>query len=156
MTGLAPFWRKGRVNRRLELGHAREWLGRVSVTPRDPHRPITQFSGGNQQKIMLAKWLRTDPQILLLEEPTQGIDIEAKQTVLGLVADAAADGVAVLLCSSEAEDLAAVCDRVLVMRDGVVSEELHGGRATVPTIVAASLGDDRPVIHDQNQGAVLS
>jgi len=142
VTGLAPFWRRGRVDRRLEIGHTRDWLERVSVRPNDPARPITQFSGGNQQKVMLAKWLRTDPQILLLEEPTQGIDIEAKQTVLGLVADAASDGVAVLLCSSEAEDLVAVCDRVLVLRHGRVSAELSDAQMTVPTIVAATVGEN--------------
>lgn len=142
LTSLAPFWKAGHLNRRREREHALEWMQRVEVRPPDPARMITQFSGGNQQKLLLAKWLRTAPKILMLEEPTQGIDIEAKQTVLGLVERAAADGVAVLVTSSEAEDLIAVCDRVLVLRDGLISNELRGSETSVGEIIAQTLREE--------------
>jgi len=142
LTDLGPFWKAGHLNRGMEREHVLGWMHRVEVRPPDPERMITTFSGGNQQKLLLAKWLRTQPRILMLEEPTQGIDIEAKQTVLELVERAAAEGVAVLLTSSEAEDLVAVCDRVLVLRDGLVSAELGGSETTVGTIIAQTLRDE--------------
>jgi len=142
LTDLGPFFKGAHLNRRLERQHVLEWMQRVEVRPPDPARMITTFSGGNQQKLLLAKWLRTEPRILMLEEPTQGIDIEAKQTVLELVERAAAEGVAVLLTSSEAEDLVAVCDRVLVLRDGVISAELRGSETTVGEIIAQTLRDE--------------
>lgn len=142
LTSLGDFWKAGHLDRRGELRHVVDWMHRVDVRPVDPARMITQLSGGNQQKLLLAKWLQTKPQILMLEEPTQGIDIDAKQTVLGLVEQAAAEGVAVLLTSSEAEDLVAVCDRVLVLREGVVAAELRGPQTTVGQIIAQTLREE--------------
>ena len=75
---------------------------------------------------MLARWLRDDPAVLLLDEPTQGVDIGAKATIYAAVAQAAAAGTAVLVSSSDAKELLRLCDRVLVLRDGRVAAELHG------------------------------
>jgi ribose transport system ATP-binding protein len=137
---LRPLWSKGRLNRRAERAETREWGARVELQPLEPERPLARFSGGNQQKVVLAKWLRTSPRILLLDEPTQGVDVGAKASILALVADAAAQGMAVLLTSAEPEDLVALCDRVLVLRQGRVAAELVGASLTVDNVVDASLG----------------
>jgi ribose transport system ATP-binding protein len=88
------------------------------------------LSGGNQQKAMLAKWLQTRPSLLLLHEPTQGVDVGARQQIFQLTRNAAADGTAVVCVSTDYEQLAAVCDRVVVFGRGRVARELTGDQVT--------------------------
>ena len=110
------------------------------MRPPDAERPLLNFSGGNQQKVVLAKWLRTKPKVLLLDEPTQGVDVGAKAAIYELVAQAAKGGAAVLVSSSETKELAAICDRVLVLRDGVVVAEIDRAALTEARLVRESLG----------------
>ncbi|MBO0846543.1 MAG: sugar ABC transporter ATP-binding protein [Nocardioides sp.] len=128
-----------RVRRRSELREAARWFDACGVLPAQPEMELTQFSGGNQQKIVLAKWLRTQPQLLLLEEPTQGVDVGARAAIHRLIVDAAERGAAVLVASSETKELAQLCDRVLVLADGVVVEELSGSELTENRILHASV-----------------
>ena len=94
------------------------------------------MSGGNQQKVLLAKWLATDPQLLVLHEPTQAVDVGARHTIVGAVRAAAREGRAVIVASSDENELALLCDRVLVCSEGAVREELTGD-LTPERIVAA-------------------
>jgi ABC-type sugar transport system ATPase subunit len=87
---------------------------------------VGQLSGGNRQKVLFGKWLATGPRLLVLHEPTQGVDVGARAQLLGLVRSAAESGIAIVMASIEAEDLAVVCDRVLVLRQGRVAAELAG------------------------------
>jgi ribose transport system ATP-binding protein len=128
------------IDRARERSDVREWMARLEVRPPDQERPIAQLSGGNQQKAVLAKWLRTEPTLLVLDEPTQGVDAGAKATIYRHLAAAAATGVAAVVCSNEAKDLSAVCDRVLVLRDGTLVADLHGAALTEERIVSESLG----------------
>jgi ribose transport system ATP-binding protein len=96
----------------------------LGIVPPDPHLPISSFSGGNQQKALFAKWLLNDPRVLVLHEPTQGVDVGARMDILRAVEAAALDGASVVVCSIEPQDLAFVCDRVLVLRDGATVAEL--------------------------------
>lgn len=96
----------------------------LSVTPADPDLAVASFSGGNQQKLLLAKWLLGHPAVLLLHEPTQAVDVGARADILRAIGQSADAGTAVLLSSIEAQDLALVCDRVLVMRHGRIVHEL--------------------------------
>jgi ribose transport system ATP-binding protein len=112
----------------------------VEVHPLQPEREMALFSGGNQQKVMIAKWLRTEPVALLLDEPTQGVDVGAKATIYELISGAARRGTAVLLASSETKDLSEVCDRVLVLRDGRIVAEFDRASVTEARLVEASLG----------------
>jgi ribose transport system ATP-binding protein len=139
LADLRPLWRRGRIDRRAERADVGRWVRRVSLRPEHPDRPILQFSGGNQQKAVLARWLRTSPRVLLLDEPVQGVDVGAKRAILALVAEAAGNGMAIVICSSDANDLAEVCDRVAVMRAGEIVRELQGERLTAANIVAAAL-----------------
>jgi ABC-type sugar transport system ATPase subunit len=136
--------RFGAIRLGAERAEARSWAARVELRPAEPERPLTEFSGGNQQKVVLAKWLRTKPRLLLLDEPTQGVDIGAKAAIYQLVRRAAADGSAVLVASSDAKELAALCDRVLLIDQGRVTGELAGAALTETALVHAALAAVSP------------
>jgi ribose transport system ATP-binding protein len=139
LPNLRPLWRRFRIDRGAERREVGEWLGRVRLTPPDPDGSMSALSGGNQQKGVIARWLRINPRVLLLDEPTQGVDVASKSAIFGLIADAAAAGAAVLVCSSEAKDLAAICDRVLVLNHGAIAADLRGEALIEDRIVAAML-----------------
>ncbi len=135
LLNLRPFWRRGSLRRKPETAEADTWFERLNVQPRHGEElPLSTFSGGNQQKILLAKWLRLNPRVLLLEEPSQGVDVGAKLEVHRQIVAAARAGAAVVVCSSEVEELVALCERVLVIRNGYVSDELTGSRVNVTDI----------------------
>jgi ribose transport system ATP-binding protein len=96
------------------------------------------LSGGNQQKAVLGKWIQTNPQVLLLHEPTQGVDVGARKGIFQLVRDATKAGRGVLIASGENEDLGHLCDRVLIFRDGRVVKELRGLAVSAERIVEES------------------
>jgi rhamnose transport system ATP-binding protein len=129
-------WVRDKLARTMTEG----WIQKLSVRCRDAEQPIRELSGGNQQKIVLAKWLETNPQILILDEPTRGIDVGAKSEVHRLVAELAEKGVAVLLISSDLPEVLTMCDRVLVMREGRIVRELTRQEATSEAIIAAASG----------------
>jgi ribose transport system ATP-binding protein len=119
-----------RLNRRRMRSDVRKLLEQFDVRPPDPGLKYQSLSGGNQQKAMLAKWLQTKPSLLLLHEPTHGVDVGARQQIFQLTRKAAADGTAVLCVSTDYEQLAAVCDRVVVFGRGRVARELTGDQVT--------------------------
>lgn len=106
------------------------WAERVDLQPREPMKLVQTLSGGNQQKVIVARCLATDPQVLVLSDPTSGVDVGAREQIWGLVRGAAASGVSVVVASTDTADLAAMCDRVLVMRQGIVYGELAGTDVT--------------------------
>jgi ribose transport system ATP-binding protein len=130
----------GSIDQRAERREVGRWIDTVAVRPAEPERALELFSGGNQQKIVLAKWLRNEPKVLLLDEPTQGVDVGAKAGIFELIANAAVAGAGVLVCSSDAKELALICDRVLVMRDGAAVAELRRAELSEAELVRASLG----------------
>jgi ribose transport system ATP-binding protein len=99
-------------------------IERFGVKVANPGRPVRLLSGGNQQKVVLAKWLGTDPSILILDEPTAGVDIGTKSEILDRIRGLADEGRAVLIISSEYPELLAVSDRVLVVRDGSIVDDI--------------------------------
>ncbi|WP_140403770.1 sugar ABC transporter ATP-binding protein [Nocardioides sp. JS614] len=124
--GGGPFALTGR---RLER-HAGKLLRDLDVRPPEPTLAYASLSGGNQQKAMMAKWLVTGPKVLLLSEPTQGVDVGAREQIFTLIAEAARQGCAVVCSSSDLDQLAQICNRVLLMRRGVISDEVHGEAVT--------------------------
>lgn len=116
-------WSLGKVWRRQETDYV---LERYDVRPRGRDTVVATMSGGNQQKVLFGKWLLGRPRLLTLEEPTQAVDVGARAALLEATRQAAQEGAAVLYVSSEVEDLAAVCDRLLVLDDGVVVRDLTG------------------------------
>jgi ribose transport system ATP-binding protein len=133
---LRRFRRGLRLDHRGERTAVQEVLGRFDVRPADPDRPLVKLSGGNQQKALLARSLRMDPLVLLLHEPTQGVDVGARRGIFEILRDAAAAGASIVYSSIEYEDLANVCDRVLVFRRGRLVAELEGERLTKEAIAA--------------------
>src|SRR5690606_17579473 len=101
--------------------------------------PVGGLSGGNQQKVVLAKWLATQPTVLLLMDPTRGIDVGTKQELYQLLHRLAADGTSVLLYSTDYDELIGMCDRVMIMYQGRVTTELVGAEITEEAIVASAL-----------------
>jgi len=129
----------GVIRRALERAVAEQSVARLSIRLASLRQPIGELSGGNQQKAILARWLLTDPQILILDEPTRGIDIGVKAEFYDMIGALAADGRAILLISSELPELLALCDRVLVMAEGRLIADLPRGVATQETIMQAAV-----------------
>src|SRR5205814_7440094 len=102
--------------------------------------PVASLSGGNQQKVALARWLVTRPSLLILDEPTQGIDVGAKSEIHALVSELAAEGTAILMISSELPEVLGVSDRIAVMRAGTVVATLARDAATPEAVMAAAFG----------------
>jgi ribose transport system ATP-binding protein len=101
-------------------------IRRYGIQPPLPGLPAANLSGGNQQKVVLAKWLQREPQVIVMHEPTQGIDVGAKLEIFSEIEQAAQNGAGIILCSSEYEDLAHLCHRVLIFGDGRIAAELTG------------------------------
>ena len=107
-------------------------MARLRIKASSPRQKVGELSGGNQQKVLLARVLCLDPRILLLDDPTRGIDVGAKAEIQTLISELAADGMAVLLISSELEEVVEGADSVIVLRDGAVVGRL-GGEEVVRT-----------------------
>lgn len=112
------------------------YISELNVRPADPDRPIRNLSGGNQQKALLGRWLATKPEILILDEPTRGIDIGAKAEIQERVLELAAEGVSIVFISSELEEVVRLCDRIVVLKDHrMIAELVNGPEVTAEAIV---------------------
>jgi ABC-type sugar transport system ATPase subunit len=125
---------------RSERGIADKFMGELSIRGADLLAPVSRLSGGNQQKVVVAKSLAREPTILLLDEPTRGVDVGAKSEIYRLIDDLAKEGKAILLISSELEEVLSMADRILVMREGRVSGEFSRGEATQENVMTAATG----------------
>jgi ribose transport system ATP-binding protein len=132
------FFNGGRLRHGRETEAVRSLLNEFRVKPADPFAALSELSGGNQQKALLGKWLQRDPSVLLLHEPTQGVDVGAKRDVFDRLRKAAVEGAAVVIASAEYEDLAHLCDRVIVFRNGTPVAVMSGGELSAERIVEQS------------------
>lgn len=132
---LRKYFKRGMLNSRDEHERSLELMSEYLVRPPDPVRPASVFSGGNQQKIVITKWLQERPRILLLDEPTQGVDVGARREILRILRERVQQGAAALISSSDTEQLAAICSRVMVLRNGVVVGTLEGTEVTESAIL---------------------
>ena len=148
--------------RRLAQADRRRLFSRfadgLGLNPPEPSRPARQFSGGNQQKLLLAKWLAIEPKVCILDEPTRGVDVAAKATIHDAVRELAASGAAVLLISSDLPEVVALADRVAILRGGRLLGELTGDDITEDGILLAAnggagdgTGEGRPCLSDPAQ-----
>ena len=131
------------IRRRAELTELRPWLDRLQLRPPDPYAVVGKLSGGNQQKVVLAKWLSRGPKLLALHEPTQAVDVGAREVIVTAVKDAAAAGCGVLVASSDENELSMLCDRILVFRDGRIDQELNGPRRPDDIVAAIFSATER-------------
>ncbi|KIF71702.1 D-ribose transporter ATP-binding protein [Streptomyces sp. AcH 505] len=140
LTGLDQLGKGGLVSRALERGRAADWAVRLQLKYGRLTDPAGVLSGGNQQKVVLAKWLATEPAVLIVDEPTRGIDVGTKAEVHRLLSALAADGLAVLMISSDLPEVLGMADRVLVMHEGSIAAEIPRAEATEETVMAAATG----------------
>jgi rhamnose transport system ATP-binding protein len=141
---LRLFSRFGVTKRRAERTRTRALADAVDVRRASDEQPVASLSGGNQQKVLFARWLLERPRILLADEPTRGVDVAAKRAIYDLLAKLAADGVGVLLISSELEEILGLAHRIVVMREGAIVAEFAAGEATEHAVVEAAFGASRP------------
>jgi len=129
------------VRARRESSLVAEAIERLQIRTRDPAlQPVGTLSGGNQQKVVLAKWLSTKPSVLIIDEPTRGIDVGTKAEVHRLLDELAGQGVAIIMISSELPEVLGMSDRVLVMHEGRVTAVLDRADADAETVMAAATG----------------
>jgi rhamnose transport system ATP-binding protein len=129
---------RGLINFKKEKSLTDIWKEKLSIKFANQSDPVDRLSGGNQQKTVLAKWLATDPDLLIVDEPTRGIDVATKAEVHRLVDKAAGEGKAVLMISSELPEVLGMADRIIVMREGKQVAELSRAEATQEKIIAAA------------------
>ena len=133
------------LSRRVRDEIAMRYIRMLDIRPPDPERPIGVLSGGNQQKALLARWLATSPRLLVLDEPTRGIDVGAHAEIIRLVRELCDQGLALLVISSELDEIVTYSNRVVVLRDRAHVEELKGEAIEVSNILAAIAADAGPV-----------
>jgi ribose transport system ATP-binding protein len=134
---LTRYRRRGRVSRAAERADALEAMRAFGVRAPSADAPLASLSGGNQQKVVVARWLRADPHVLLLDEPSQGVDAVAREEIHALVRDAADAGAAVVVVSSDLDELEALSDRVVVLADGRIVREFSNSEVDRGAITAA-------------------
>ncbi|PXY21308.1 sugar ABC transporter ATP-binding protein [Prauserella muralis] len=137
---LPRFSRGGLVAEKRIDALVETFVRRLRIKAASPQQKVRELSGGNQQKVLIARWLCTEPKVFLLDEPTRGIDVGAKAEVQALIDELAEQGLAVVLISSEMDELVEGADRVVVLRDGAVSGELSEDRKTSAALLAALAG----------------
>ena len=126
--------------RRREQAGARALISRFDIKPPAAAAEVAQLSGGNQQKVVLARWFHLDKPLVVLEEPTAGVDVGAKRLIYRLLRERARAGTALVVVSTDFEEVATLCDRVWVFRQGLIAAELRGAQITVAKLLALAAG----------------
>ena len=140
LTRLGSLSRLGIIRGADEARLAREWGERLQLKFHRLEDPVATLSGGNQQKVVLGKWLATSPKVLIVDEPTRGIDVGTKSEVHRLMSELAGQGVAVLMISSELPEVLGMADRVLVMHEGRLTGELSRAEADEESVIRLATG----------------
>jgi ABC-type sugar transport system ATPase subunit len=140
MASYEKLSRLGVINRRAQEASVQQKVRELDIRPPLVDRLARQLSGGNQQKLVLAKWLMTQARVLILDEPTRGVDVATKVEIYQLISDLAADGIGILLISSELPEILGLSDRALVMREGRVVGEFTRAQASEERLLAAAAG----------------
>lgn len=140
---------RGLTHRSAERAIVTRWMDRFAIVPSDPERPLPRFSGGNQQKVMLARVLSRSPKILVLTEPTAGVDIGAREMLYELLrSESRQRDLTVIVASSDTNDLLELCHRVVILRDGRVVGSLVGDEISEASIIEATEVDGSHYHHD--------
>lgn len=132
----------GRINRKIEKEYVDSQIKELEIKVSDEKALASSLSGGNQQKLVVGNWLNTKPKVLLMDEPSRGIDVSAKQQIFNVMWREAAKGVSIIMVSSELEELLEVCDRILIMRGGRIRDEYKASDLNVETIYSLCMLED--------------
>jgi putative multiple sugar transport system ATP-binding protein len=148
----------GIIDVQMENRVAEEYKEKLRVKTPTIHQQVANLSGGNQQKVLLAKWMFADADVLMMDEPTRGIDVGAKYEIYSIMNDLVAQGKAVVMISSEMPELLGMCDRIYVMNEGELVAEFTAEEATQEKIMGAILRSDKkesPQSNEVNKGGVI-
>ena len=140
MAVIPQLTRAGFLRPWLERRLARRYIDQLRIKASSPTQEVRTLSGGNQQKVVLSKWLAAEPRVLILDEPTRGVDVGAKADVHRTISHLATQGLAIVLISSELPEVLGMSDRVVVLREGRVAAELERADATSERIMDAATG----------------
>jgi len=140
ITCLEKFTHWGLLNHVQKRKNCEEYINLMDLNPKDPDYVTDRLSGGNQQKVVLAKWLSTKADILILDEPTKGIDVGAKAEIYNLLESMVSEGKSILLVSSEMSEIIGMCDRVYVMHEGVITAQLEYGDLSEEAVLHYAMG----------------
>ena len=130
----------GLINNHKERDLSREYIQRLSISTDSLDKQVANLSGGNQQKVVIAKWLATEPKLLILNDPTRGIDVGTKQEIYRLISNWASQGYTILFTSSEIEEVLGISNRILVMYKGEILKEFNGESAQKEEVMEYVLG----------------
>jgi ABC-type sugar transport system ATPase subunit len=139
LASLEKLSRRGFITRARELPNVQRLINEAAIKVPDPEAAVSSLSGGNQQKVVLGKWLATEPAVMLLDEPTRGIDVRAKQQIFQIMWDLSRRGIASIVVSSELEELLDVCHRILIMNKGRITGESDPAVSRLETLFAACM-----------------
>lgn len=143
LTNLLRVSKKGFIKDRLEKVVSQRQIENLNIRPNDSEKLVRALSGGNQQKVVLGKWLETNPKVLILDEPTRGVDVGAKAEIYQLINELAEKGIGILMISSELPELLGMSDRILVMRQGRIVGEFAREEADQEKIMALATGGEQ-------------
>jgi ribose transport system ATP-binding protein len=138
---MRKYSRMGFLRETRQARAAREYIEKLNIKPPLPERDMKDFSGGNQQKVVIAKWLDNAPELLILDEPTRGVDVGAKQEIYAIIKELADSGVSIMVVSSEMEEILGLCDRIIVMHEGRMRGEFGREEATQEKLLYAASGN---------------
>jgi len=144
---------RGIIDVDMENSVGEEYKEKLRVKTPTIQQLVNNLSGGNQQKVLLSKWMFADPDVLLLDEPTRGIDVGAKYEIYTIMNDLVAQGKSVVMISSELPELLGMCDRIYVMNEGEMVAEMTAAEATQEKIMGAILKSDKKGAKDESKGA---
>ncbi len=143
LAALRSVCRFGVLSRAKERGIARQYISKIGIKTPSPEQLAVNLSGGNQQKVIIAKWLHTNADILILDEPTRGIDVGAKYEIYQLINKLADEGKAVVIISSELPEVINLCDRILVVHGGRIKGELYGEQKTAEAVMRCAILEEK-------------
>jgi L-arabinose transport system ATP-binding protein len=132
---------KGFINQKEEIVLAEQGVKQLNIRTPSIYKPVGELSGGNQQKTIFARWIATKPKLLILDEPTKGIDVGSKSEIYQIVCDLAKQGIGVIFISSELPEILGLCDRIIVMCQGRITGELSREEATDHKVLTLAMVD---------------
>ena len=145
-VALKDLVRKGFIHRQTQIQLVREFVGKLNVRTTGPFQLVRNLSGGNQQKVVIAKWLAAKPKVLLLDDPTRGVDVGAKAEIYGIIRELARQGLGILFISSEIPEVLGVSDRIILIRNGKVVTELSKGEMNEERVMLLATGGSSQMV----------
>lgn len=142
-ANLEHLLKHGFVQEKKADGMVRQQVGQLQIKAASVQQPVNSLSGGNQQKVVVGNWLNTSPKIIMFDEPSRGIDVKAKQQIFQIMWEQSRLGIASIMVSSELEELLEVCQRILILRDGVIQQEIHPEDIKIDELYALCMGGEK-------------